>query len=875
MQINRKQFDNTDFTEYYQGMMELFGEDLATEELKLELESHNMGSERYMKRLESSIKREEVTMDSSVKPIVQTLIPIVSKKIENWLEIQENKSGRKSSVYPVFKHLNPDVVSFIGIKIALTKLIKNEMVTVQNIGTLIGRALEEEIRFSRLRKSEEDFLSRVAGGAKRRLGSNYKRLYLTSTEQHIINESEGKVEAWDRWSNSQSASVGIMVIDFIITSTGLLEREIIKKQGKSHSEIRISKPFKDKIVNRAFALSSISPMYQPMVVPPKPWTDIHNGGYYTKSRDPLSFIRINNREALKRYDDVDLTRIFDAINTAQDTAWKINTKVLDVVKEMYQWEYPLAGIPGSNEIELPGRYAGMDEDTDEARRLLKKWKKECIPVYRKEKARVSKRLATEFIVGQADKFSEYKAIYFPHNLDFRGRIYAVPLFNPQGNDLTKSLLTFANGKAIGETGFYFLKIHGANCAGVDKVDFESRVKWVLDNEEMIIACATDPLVNRKWADMDSPLMFLAFCFEYHQVKVNGLEYVSTLPISFDGSNSGAQHFSAMLRDEVGAVAVNLTQSDKPQDIYQIVADAVIVKLQDDLLNGTGNKSETITDSDGSIYEKTVYGTKELANQWLKFGVTRKVTKRCVMTVVYSATKFGFSDQIMEDTVRPAIDDGKGYMFIEPRQNCQYMASLIWDVCHEVISSAMNAMEWLKTAAKLLSKEVKVNGVVVKETLPVFWVTPDNFPVWQCYYKQNKVSISTFIHGVEARAKISEDDTSTINTTKQSSGVAPNFVHSMDASHLRMTVNHAKDVYGITSFSLIHDSFGTIAADAENLFKSVREAFVDMYKNNDVIQEFYYQFESQLHESQLESMPFIPARGNFDINEVLNSLYCFA
>ncbi|MEH2778501.1 DNA-directed RNA polymerase, partial [Klebsiella pneumoniae] len=80
---------------------------------------------------------------------------------------------------------------------------------------------------------------------------------------------------------------------------------------------------------------------------------------------------------------------------------------------------------------------------------------------------------------------------------------------------------------------------------------------------------------------------------------------------------------------------------------------------------------------------------------------------------------------------------------------------------------------------------------------------------------------------------------------------------------------------ITSFSLIHDSFGTVAADAENLFKSVREAFVDMYKNNDVIQEFYYQFESQLHESQLESMPFIPARGNFDINEVLSSLYCFA
>ncbi|MEH2783816.1 hypothetical protein, partial [Klebsiella pneumoniae] len=127
-----------------------------------------------------------------------------------WLETQENKSGRKSSVYPVFKHLNPDVVSFIGIKIALTKLIKNEMVTVQNIGTLIGRALEEEIRFNRLRKSEENFVRRVSGSAKRRIGSNYKRLYLTSTEQHIIDNSKGEVEEWDRWSNTQAASVGIM-----------------------------------------------------------------------------------------------------------------------------------------------------------------------------------------------------------------------------------------------------------------------------------------------------------------------------------------------------------------------------------------------------------------------------------------------------------------------------------------------------------------------------------------------------------------------------------------------------------------------------------------------------------------------------------------
>lgn len=251
-----------------------------------------------------------------------------------------------------------------------------------------------------------------------------------------------------------------------------------------------------------------------------------------------------------------MEKIYSSVNTAQDTAWKINKRVLDVIETVYQWEHPIAGIPSAAEIVLPTRYAGMDEDTPAGKKLLKMWKKECIPHYRMEKARVSKRLATEFIVGQAKKFQSYNALYFPHNLYFRGRIYAVPLFNPQGNDLTKSLLTFSNGKPIGENGFYWLKVHGANTAGVDKVSFEDRIKWVHDNESMILNCANDPLVCTEWSEMDSPLMFLAFCFEYQQVKLNGLGYSSSLPVSFDGSNSGAQPFGLRLITSLSGCATS-------------------------------------------------------------------------------------------------------------------------------------------------------------------------------------------------------------------------------------------------------------------------------------------------------------------------------
>ncbi|WP_338419767.1 DNA-directed RNA polymerase, partial [Xylella fastidiosa] len=91
----------------------------------------------------------------------------------------------------------------------------------------------------------------------------------------------------------------------------------------------------------------------------------------------------------------------------------------------------------------------------------------------------------------------------------------------------------------------------------------------------------------------------------------------------------------------------------------------------------------------------------------------------------------------------------------------------------------------------------------------------------------------------------------IDAHKQESGIAPNFVHSQDGSHLRMTVVYAHEKYGIESFALIHDSFGTIPADAGKLFKAVRETMVITYENNDVLADFYSQFADQLHETQLD------------------------
>ena len=51
----------------------------------------------------------------------------------------------------------------------------------------------------------------------------------------------------------------------------------------------------------------------------------------------------------------------------------------------------------------------------------------------------------------------------------------------------------------------------------------------------------------------------------------------------------------------------------------------------------------------------------------------------------------------------------------------------------------------------------------------------------------------------------------LNKARQRAGIAPNFIHSLDSSHLMLTILLAEE-QGITSFSMIHDSYGVHACE---------------------------------------------------------------
>lgn len=64
---------------------------------------------------------------------------------------------------------------------------------------------------------------------------------------------------------------------------------------------------------------------------------------------------------------------------------------------------------------------------------------------------------------------------------------------------------------------------------------------------------------------------------------------------------------------------------------------------------------------------------------------------------------------------------------------------------------------------------------------------------------------------------------------QATAFPPNYIHSLDASHMMMTATEC-NIRGIT-FASVHDSFWTHASDVDEMGAVLREQFVKLHKED--------------------------------------------
>jgi DNA-directed RNA polymerase len=829
-------------------------DDLMTTQLRLEEEMTKRGQERYLRDISKakSSQREEGTAYGQA--ILAHRLELLSDGIRQWVEeTSKGVAGNRNLAFKKIRDMDPNTLAFLTLKHVLSGV--SSIRTVQFVGVAIGTAVEDELRFAKIRETEKKKYEKLVTGAKKRSSYHYKHIYAVRQAQRVDN--------WEKWTRTDRLHVGVKLLDICMATVGIVEithQRVEKDQALKY--VRALPETIEWIERKNEITQFLRPVYEPMVVQPRDWEDPFTGGYISSNIKPLKLVKTKNRAYLDELKNMDMPIVYEAVNAIQRTPWQINSQVMEVMSSLWDNGSVLGGLPPREGIPMP--QVPFDIETNE--QAKKEYRIQAAKTHMQNLSILGQRIGFSIALGIAKRFEPYRKIFFPYQLDFRGRIYAVPHLNPQGSDYQKALLRFANGKPLGEEGWKWLAIHGANVAGYDKASLEDRVNWVQDNEEEIIRIATDPFNHRGWAssvggvEIDKPWQFLAFCFEWKGYCEYGDTFVSKLPVAMDGSCSGIQHFSAMLRDKTGGSAVNLVPQDLPADVYQLVANKVLEQINEDIVSGT-------EDGLGHTDEGTAYvveGTKTLAAQWLRFGITRKVTKRSVMTLAYGSKEYGFKEQLMEDIIRPAKQSGKEFPFSgDGYRAAAYMAKAIWVAVNKTLVKASEAMKWLQHAASLAAGE----------QLPVRWTTPVGFPVMQAYPDLAIRTVKTAINGKTVKLTMYKEQDK-LDRRKQSQGIAPNYVHSCDAAHMMLTVVRAKQA-GINNFAMIHDSFGTTAGDVEDLYHVVRESFVEMYEDIPVLENFRDDIVQQLSDDAKLNLEPLPARGELDLSKVCQSRYCFA
>jgi DNA-directed RNA polymerase, mitochondrial len=597
-------------------------------------------------------------------------------------------------------------------------------------------------------------------------------------------------------------------------------------RGKDDHERRPEKVLKltpearEHIQNNVNELIHRYPVWLPMTQEPLKWTAWNKGvtseKHLARGINIVGHAHQQTIEAIsKAIRNGKMKSAVDALNALQAVPWKINKPVLAAIRSCAEQGVVVKGMPGQDDGE---------------------------------------RVVFCRAVETAEKMTTHERFWTPMRLDWRSRVYGLPSFNFQGRDYMRALFLFANGEPIGEDGIYWLKVHLANCGdfpGVSKAPFGEHIQWVEENRDLIKAAADAPMEYKWWIDADKPFLFLAACMELRAVLAHGPGYISHLPLSFDGSCSGLQHMCAMTRSSEGTL-VNLTPNEEPQDVYQGVADRVRERIEGDLQKGDERKRHW-----AKLYLDWIWDIKHPSRP-------RRIVKTNVMTFFYGSDIPGMTNQQEDGDLAELIEP-----LAESRKIAKYVAQHVKEAIKEVITQPAEVMGFLR----------KLVGVRVRENLPLQWTTPSGFPWSNRYHEQKTKQVSLFLHTLAAsfRIKIATGEYEPeIKSSKAYNGASPNFVHACDAAHLMLTVNAAVSE-GITSIATVHDSFGCLASQASRFREIIREQFVRMYQEHDVLQEVFEQAQKDLGDLSHKRLKGIapPQKGPLDLNQMLAAEYAFA
>ncbi|CAD6567431.1 MAG: DNA-directed RNA polymerase [Alectoria sarmentosa] len=805
----------------------------------------------------------------------EALVPLIKEDVIKSKEAEGRETKKKADEDlllwgPYLQSLLPEKLSAVTIlaamKILSTEGIDERGMRIHHVVTGIGSAVQAESvaeQFGRKKKGKTWRESNLVKGT-RELDSTGPEIP-DEKLQNVLRGRSSRVYDSMEWTQTIKVKIGAVLLSHLMD---VAKVQVSRKNPKTGIEMRESQPVffhtfqymagkRVGVVRLNTAIletlakapvTSAIAKYLPMVAEPKSWIGFREGGFYEHS---VPVIRLNSNDVQsKRYaitaaENGDMSQVFAGLDVLAKTQWKVNSFVFKVMLDAWNTEEAIAKIPPAN----PPSDKPHEPPPSAEPKARRKWMRAVRDAENQRSGLKSQRCFQNFQLEVARAYLN-ETFYFPHNCDFRGRAYPMaPFLNHMGADNARGLLLFAQGKELTDSGLWWLKIHLANVHGYDKANFEERLRFTENHLAEIYDSVNNPLDgNRWWLKAEDPWQCLAACNELKAAldMPDPTRYVCHLAIHQDGTCNGLQHYAALGGDVVGAQQVNLEPGDRPSDIYTAVAEMVKAEIANEAAQGDA-----------------------LAQQ-LDGRVTRKVVKQTVMTNVYGVTFTGARRQVLKqlDELKPGLPDT---FELNRLAAASYVARKIFKSLSTMFNGAHDIQYWLTDCAARISDSISAEQAVYiereakGEKFPhsfklkplkgrkdellsfkssVIWTTPLKMPVVQPYRKASTRRIDTNLQSITIMHRTAADP---VHKVKQLQAFPPNFIHSLDATHMFLTALKCHEV-GLT-FASIHDSFWTHAGDVNMMNRIIRDAFIRMHSEDIVgrlAAEFNARYKGYMH-----------------------------
>ncbi len=422
-----------------------------------------------------------------------------------------------------------------------------------------------------------------------------------------------------------------------------------------------------------------------------------------------------------------------------------------------------------------------------------------------------------------------KKFKLPYFMCSRGRAYddSTVGFSTQGCDWEKALTQPVQKMVLDSEGYLAL---------LEATYGYAEQEWTVAE---IIEMAASPVdLEHVWRTADKPYMFMAcadLLAQYHDAPEQPL--AAFVPL--DGRCSGLQHWSALLRSDAICDRLGMT---------------------------------ALPNVDGlDMYEYVAMLWKESLDPHLQHYATRKAAKKPVMTFAYSATRMSAMDYIdelygakkkwsAEESKYVAIDNGL------LRKESALLGSGLFNKTNEVLQPMVEGVDWLKECMPII--------IGATNHPRVQWPTPDGFLASQYTVKWNKLNIEVRDsrkrkHKISLRVpQMGKTGEELPSIARAQSGIGPNIIHSLDATHLRMVALRLKEcgIYGLW----IHDSFAVHVNHRKLLYKFIVEEFIKLYSGDYllVLKEYWEQHYNVV-------LPMPPRQGRWKPETLLECTEFFA